>query len=306
MNDTAPRSAEKSTTDRSFEEATLRVPPAMTLLGAVVRGVDHVAPTLGERFAARMFLTPRRPRVPERERAWLKSAVAAKFTLGRWRLSGHRWAEQGPKVLLVHGWEGRGSQLGAFALALKERGYQPVSIDLPAHGATAGSQTNLLEFAASVGAMVRSLGGVAGIVAHSFGAAATTVALRDDIDVGRLVYLAPSEDFDHFPRVFGRSLGLSAHLAERMKRRIERRLGATMNELRGGHLAPRMTAPLLVVHDEHDNDVPWTDGVTYAKAWPGARLVSTRGLGHRRILRDERVLATVADFFDAPVRGAGQ
>jgi pimeloyl-ACP methyl ester carboxylesterase len=144
--------------------------------------------------------------------------------------------------------------------------------------------------------MVRRLGGVAGIVAHSFGAAGTTVSLREPLPVARVVYLAPAEDFEHFPRVFSHWLGLSGHLSERMRSTIESRIGITMAELRGSLLAPRMSAPLLVVHDEDDTEVPWQDGKTYMEAWPGSRLITTKGLGHRRILREPHVLRDVAEF----------
>lgn len=49
----------------------------------------------------------------------------------------------------------------------------------------------------------------------------------------------------------------------------------------------------LVIHDEGDREVPFDDGASIAAAWPGARLVQTTGLGHRKILRDEAVIATV-------------
>ncbi|MBK5256335.1 MAG: alpha/beta fold hydrolase [Vicinamibacteria bacterium] len=269
----------------------------MAMIGAMVRGVDLLSPRLGARVAARLFLTPRRARLPERESEWLTRARPETFAAGRFRLAGHRWGGAGEPVLLVHGWEGRGSQLGGLALALVNVGFQPITIDLPAHGSSRGAQTNLLEFAEVVSAMVKQLGGVAGIVAHSFGAAGTTVALREPISVGRLVYLAPCEDFDHFPRVFSHWLGLPAHLSDRMRHSVERRLGTTMAALRGKLLAPEMRAPLLVVHDEDDKEVPWQDGKTYSEAWPDSRLLTTRGLGHRRILREASVLASVADFF---------
>ena len=208
----------------------------------------------------------------------------------------------GEPLLLVHGWEGRGSQLGSLAAALARPGIQPITIDLPAHGKSPGKQTNLVEIAESVAAMVNHLGGVAGIVAHSFGAAGTTVALRQSLPVWRLAYIAPTEDFEHYPNLFGQWFGLPGPLRDRMKRSIEGRLGTTMAELRGGLIAPGLTAPLLVVHDEDDVDVPLRDGRTYTEAWPGATLLTTRGLGHRRILRDPDVVAAVAHFFGAPPR----
>ena len=291
-------SSKKSTTGRSNGDPAQRRTASMAVLGAMIRGVDRVSPALGARVAARFFLSPRKVLVPERERMWLERATPETFRAGRFTLCGHRWKSTGAPVLLVHGWEGRGSQLGGLALAQADRGFQPITIDLPAHSSTRGAQTNLLEFAEAIGAMVEHVGGVTGIVAHSFGAAATTVALRRPLNASRLVYLAPSEDFEHYPRVFGEWLGLPSHLGERMRRSVEGRLGVAMADLRGRLIAPRMTAPLLVVHDEDDVDVPWQDGKTYSEAWPNSRLMTTRGLGHRRILREPDVLNAVAGFFN--------
>lgn len=303
MTPRASSSEEKSTTGRAKLDSGPRRTASMAMMGAVIRGVDRLSPHLGARVAARVFLTPRRARLPERERLWLEHAKPETFSAGPFELSGHRWSESGEPVLLIHGWEGRGSQLGGLALAVAEGGLQPITIDLPAHGSSRGAQTNLVEISQSIAAMVRHLGGVAGIVAHSFGAAGTTVALREPLAVERLVYLAPAEDFEHYPRVFSHWLGLSGRLSERMRHAIEGRIGITMAELRGRLLAPRMRAPLLIVHDEDDVDVPWQDGRTYEEAWPDSKLMTTRGLGHRRILREPDVLTAVAAFLkNVPVQ----
>jgi pimeloyl-ACP methyl ester carboxylesterase len=61
------------------------------------------------------------------------------------------------------------------------------------------------------------------------------------------------------------------------------------------HAAER-SQPLLVIHDRDDAEVPWTDGADLVDAWPGARLLLTRGLGHRRILHDAVVVQATASF----------
>ncbi|MEO8347276.1 MAG: alpha/beta hydrolase, partial [Acidobacteriota bacterium] len=45
-----------------------------------------------------------------------------------------------------------------------------------------------------------------------------------------------------------------------------------------------------------DARVPLRDGVEIVHAWPNARLVRTRGLGHHRILRDEKVISRAVAF----------
>ncbi|HEX2201776.1 MAG TPA: hypothetical protein VHG91_00685, partial [Longimicrobium sp.] len=57
-----------------------------------------------------------------------------------------------------------------------------------------------------------------------------------------------------------------------------------------------LRVPALVMHDPADPRVPWAHGEAIAAAWPGSRLERADGLGHTRILRDERTLATVVDF----------
>ena len=57
-----------------------------------------------------------------------------------------------------------------------------------------------------------------------------------------------------------------------------------------------LALPALVIHDQHDSDVPWQQGEAVASAWPGARFMQTQGLGHQRILRDHEVVQTSVKF----------
>jgi pimeloyl-ACP methyl ester carboxylesterase len=60
--------------------------------------------------------------------------------------------------------------------------------------------------------------------------------------------------------------------------------------------AERATRPTLVIHDLGDKDVPWGDAERYALLYPDARLLSTSGLGHHRILKSPLVSAAVIRF----------
>ena len=55
-------------------------------------------------------------------------------------------------------------------------------------------------------------------------------------------------------------------------------------------------APGLIVHDLDDRDVPWGEGERYALYWPDARLLTTQGLGHNRILDDVHVIDAALAF----------
>jgi pimeloyl-ACP methyl ester carboxylesterase len=264
------------------------------MIAGALRALNLIAPASAARVAARLFLTPRRVPSPisesaSREQAQRESRVVASLPITTWT-----WGT-GPAVLLLHGWEGRGTQLGALAESLAASGYRVIAPDFPAHGDSPGRRSNLIEFAAVIAALTREEEPAA-IIAHSFGAAATTVALRDTPFDGRLVYIAPPENLTFFTDVFGSMLGLSPDLAKRMQRAIERSFGIDWPQLRGAAIGPSMTAPLLIIHDEDDADVPARFGRDLAAAWPRAALMLTHNLGHRRILRDPAVIAAAIDF----------
>ena len=209
------------------------------------------------------------------------------------RLAVWSWGS-GPAVYLVHGWGGRAEQLGAFVAPLVAHGIRATAVDGPAHGASAGRRSSGVEIGRALADVVAQLGPARGVIAHSLGAAAVTFALREGLHVERLVFIgAPADPFTWVER-FGRRLGLSRAVMAEMRRLSEKRIQARWEDLplvplRGLSEPP----PLLAVHDREDREVPFTDGAAIAAAWPGARLLETSGLGHRRVLRDPAVVASM-------------
>ena len=102
-------------------------------------------------------------------------------------------------------------------------------------------------------------------------------------------------------------MGASRRTLAGMVQRIEHRFRLDWQEARRPALAAarRVPAlPVLVVHDAEDDETPWRDGEAVAALWPEARLLTTRGLGHRRLLHAPEVVTAVAGFVaegaDAP------
>lgn len=276
-----------------------------------LRVLAPAAPPLAAWWAERMFLRASRHPRP----AWEVEAMrgASRFEVGfgdgalpAWSFApsaaSGRHDGSGPRapvgtVLLVHGWAGRGSQLGAFVRPLVDAGYRVVTYDGPGHGDAAQERTSIVELSLAVTAMATALGPLAGIIAHSVGGAATTLAAaRSNLSTGRFVFVAPPTDPRAFAAAFFRHLGLGEDVASRVRDRLEQRYGLRMDELEAPRHARSQTAPLLVLHDEGDREVPLSAGAALADAWPSARLVVTEGLGHRRILRDPGVVHAAVGF----------
>lgn len=259
--------------------------------------VDRLSPSLAGELALRAFLTPERAPRPERERAVLAEATPLALSAGGLPLAAWSWGPaQAPVVLLVHGWAGRGAQLATLVPALLAHGRRVVTWDAPAHGDSPGKTTTLASMAEVLRDVAARVGPVETVIAHSFGCAATTIALARGLAVERVVYVAPLYTIGHAVERFAGTLGLSAAARRDFEAALAHANLAARDQVEGARLAPGMTAPLYVIHDRDDREVPYHEGVAASHAWPGARLLTTGGLGHRRVLADPEVIAAAADF----------
>jgi pimeloyl-ACP methyl ester carboxylesterase len=278
-------------------ENSTNVRTKMALWGvrATARGLGAVAPGLAAAWGARLFLTPRRPRRSRTAEAVLARGQRRVLELAGEQVAVWSWGE-GPRVLLVHGWSGYGGQLTAFVGPLVEAGFSVVTYDAPGHGASSGRTSSLPELAEMVGEVARATGGPFAVVAHSLGAAATAVAMFQGLKVERAVFLSPPEDPRWGVRAFGQALGLSTGVQQRIQARIEARFDVTMRELALPNFVGLLRVPLRVFHDAGDREVPLEAGEAVVRAWPGATLTRTEGLGHHRILYAPEVVGPAVDF----------
>jgi pimeloyl-ACP methyl ester carboxylesterase len=256
-----------------------------------------LAPGLAGLWAERLFLTPPRPRYPSSEFFDLIDARQS-FVRHRGRhIATWRWgAPDAPAVLLVHGWGGRATQMRRFVAHLTAGGFRVIAYDQPAHGLSDGRLTGLPDFADALAAVARHHGKVRAVISHSLGGPAAAIALARGLQIERAVLISPPSDLVGYSRRFARWLALPERVRRSMQASIEERFGVRWSELEIARVAPHLRAEALVIHDRQDTQVPWTQGAALARHWPGARLMSTDGLGHGRILEDDAVARAAVDF----------
>jgi pimeloyl-ACP methyl ester carboxylesterase len=295
--------------DPSRNSTTVRSDNATRLARAALQTAYIVSDDLGTSLAERLFTTPRRHHRPDRERAVLATGtrfdVPVRLRSPRWAgrsttVAAWRWGV-GPAVLLVHGWEGRGAQLGAFVAPLVAAGLSVVTFDAPGHGDSPGSRLYLTDHADAIddviAAITPSVGPLHAIIAHSFGAAAVLLAFsRAGVDAPRNVMIAPNVLIDDAIDRFARAVGLDDRDRPSFEEHLANSSGISLTALTLDRLAAARDAAMLVIHDRADREVPVRHGDRLAAIWPNARLELTDDLGHRRILRDPTVLTSVVDF----------
>lgn len=289
--------AEKSTIGRVIDSDVLERARQL-LRRARTESIDAEA-----RLALALWSTTRRNEVPARELEFAAGARRSTFEWASERIATYRWGEAGPKVLLMHGWEGRATQLGPVGTYLARRGFRTIGFDAPAHGESSGQRATLFDFAELVLALAEAEGPFYGIVAHSMGGAALAWASHRLVPphsrrrlADRYTMIAPPADLRDFTRGFGRMMKMAAEANIRLEQLVEERYGVKLDDACAEVLGPSQSASLLVVHDIGDKEVPYDKGRRNAKSWPGATLMKTEGLGHQRILRDAHVHRAIHSY----------
>jgi pimeloyl-ACP methyl ester carboxylesterase len=198
--------------------------------------------------AARAFLTPRRPAtiepldLPDAQELRLQTAESELAAVA---------AGDGPTVLLIHGWEGQASDLGAITLALLAAGHRVVAVDLPAHGRSAGTSTSIPASARALIQAAPALGPLHAVVAHSVGSAVAITAMARVLAVGRAVLLAAPAHYADYARALARQAGLNATQTREVIDRL-RDEGVDVEAHSAPMLARQLSQPALYVHSADD------------------------------------------------------
>ncbi|MDG2526690.1 alpha/beta fold hydrolase [Stenotrophomonas sp. HITSZ_GD] len=283
--------------------ATAKRPRGLTLLRMAMRALARISPTLASWGMDRLWFRAPRTHPDAAARACLAQGRHVPLTLHGKSVAAWTWGEQGPWVLLMHGWGGHAGQLHAFVPPLLAAGFRVAAFDAPAHGASAGSRhgrrrVTFFEFADALRALASHLGPLHGVIAHSGGCTALALAMRQGWQAPRaLVFVAPFCEPQAAIDGFARQLGVAGETVARFTSRVSRWLGIEWSDLEIAALPAEVPRDaLLVVHDSGDREVPLAQSQRLVAGWPGARLVVTHGAGHRRLLALPQVADAAAGF----------
>lgn len=251
-----------------------------------------VSPFLASRFAARLFLTPFRYRLPQREKEMNTNSRQEKITVPsiNREIVVYHYGETSRKILLVHGWSGSGTQLANMAKALLEKGFSLVSFDAPAHGKSPGKISMMPFFSESAHYLEQKYGPFEGAIGHSLGGMASLRAVKDGLKINKLVVIGTANSITHITKDFARNMKLNEHVARKMKTYLDKKLREDMENYSGAVSARQVSIPTLVIHDKQDVDVPVSAAHDLYSSLENGELFITEGLGHRRILGNREVI----------------
>lgn len=264
----------------------------------VAKLLEYLTPRLTTLFAARLFTTPIKHKTPKRELHMLQQCRQQKIYIPsiQKEVNVYFYGESNRKILLVHGWSGRGTQLVKIADAMLEAGFSTISFDAPAHGKSQGRTTLMPEFIASILELEKQFGPFEYAIGHSLGGMSVLNAVKEGLTIKKAVCIGAADIIQDIIDDFISKLKISPKFGTRLKDHFEAKFKLEMDAFSASRAAKKTNIPVFVVHDLNDDEVPVACAYNICKNLSNPTLLVTKNLGHRKILGDKKVITDCLDF----------
>jgi len=249
-------------------------------------------------YAARLFTTPIKHKLPKREFEMDSKSIQKTLYIPKIDkdIMTYEYGESSRKILLVHGWSGRGTQLFKIADELLKARYSVVSFDAPAHGKSKGKMTIMSEFIASILEIEKQFGPFEIAIGHSLGGMSVLNAIKDGLKVEKAIIIGSGDIVQDILDEFISRLGLNQEISEGLRELFEKKYQLKMDDFSAYKAAQKIQIPVLVIHDKDDPEVPVKAGIHIHEQLKNGTLYITEDLGHRKILGNPNVIKKILEF----------
>ena len=260
--------------------------------------LQAISSSLTTKFAAKLFTTPIRHKLPKRELHMERESVQKSILVPEIQkeIVVYECGESDKKVLLVHGWSGRGTQLVKIADELLKMGYMTISFDAPAHGKSKGNSSIMIEFIASILEIEKQYGPFEFAIGHSLGGMSVLNAIKQNLQVKKAVIIGSGDIIQDIIDDFIHKLQLRPEFGIKLRDHFEAKFGGKMDDYSAYKAAEKTEIPVLIIHDKDDDDVSVKAAYNIQKHLKQSEIMITEGLGHRKILGDENVIQKIKEF----------
>lgn len=249
-------------------------------------------------FAAKLFTTPVKHKLPKREHVMENESIQRTITISEIdkEIVIYEYGKSDKKILLVHGWSGRGTQLVKIADELLKNGFMTISFDAPAHGKSKGNSSIMIEFIASIIELEKQYGPFEYAIGHSLGGMSVLNAVKQNLQIKKAVIIGSGDIIQDIIDDFIGKLRLNPRYGIKLKKYFETKFEGKMDDYSAHKAAEKTKIPVFIIHDKDDLDVSVKSAYNIQKHLKNSEIMITENLGHRKILGNDDVIKKIIEF----------
>lgn len=249
--------------------------------------------------AFEIFCTPRR-RSKKKPHGIFDQAEKLSFEFEGLKIKGYRFNHPAEtKVLIIHGFESSSKNFFKYIQPLIDKGYEVLAFDGPAHGRSEGSQIQIPLYLKMLEKIIDLYGPIQRFMGHSFGGLALALLLEKlqyDLNT-KAVLIAPATETTTSIQQYFKLLDIDPEVQQLFEKIILDRSGVPSSWFSISRAASHIKADMLWIHDKEDDLTPYHDAHLVKNcAYPNFKFIVTKGLGHRKIYKDDNVMQKIIHF----------
>lgn len=278
---------------------------------AIITCLSWVSPKLATYCCFKLFCNPvGRSSVRAPEQAIFNQANKTQATICATNVFIYNWGNGKKPVLLIHGWESRGSRFFSIVKCLLEQGYSPITFDMPGHGSSGGKNTTILECHEICIKLQEKFGPFEAVIGHSFGVPCMFYVVKNGLMANKMIAISGLADFEYLIERFSAFLNLNTKVKLGLKRWVEKLFHPhddIWNTFSVTHSPERVQQPILIIHDSQDDIVAIEQSEKIVSTYgEQVHYLQTHGYGHKKILYQKDVIDRISAFLCAKQTGCAK
>jgi predicted alpha/beta hydrolase family esterase len=267
-----------------------------------MNAVSLVSPQKAAVLAFDLFSNPFKSRTKKIEPAIFHKAISHSLIVNNLLVRGFQWkAHQAnsKKILIIHGFGSDVYKFDKYVDALLKEGFEVFAFNAPGHGNSEGKRINALLYRDMILAVVNQFGPFYGMIAHSLGGLATSLATEkmNDQLPSKIVLIAPATETKTAITHFFSILKVDEKIIAAFYELIQSLAKEPISYFSVSRIVREARFNTLWVHDEDDKICTFEDVKPLLnEQLPKLEFFITKGLGHNKIYKMDSTKDKIVHF----------
>lgn len=252
-------------------------------LGVFLNILSIIKPKKAGKIAYEIFSNPRQGKLKTYTN-FLSKAKLDTIIYKEHQIQTYEWTGEKDTILLIHGWESNSSRWQGMIQFLKKKKYCIISLDAPAQGLSSGKELNAVLYSEFINEVCKKFK-PSFLIGHSLGGMTMFYAqsMYQFPYVKKIVGIASPNIFNRITTNYKKLISLNDKTYQTFLDVFVEKYNIETSFFNTEDFIEKIKIPVLVMHDETDSIVPFSDAEKIYNKNPNINFISTKGYGHSMV-----------------------